>query len=234
MRHLGGTSMSRFTAALLAVAASVSSSSWAEKPPRPPPIDPNPTGQPRTIVRVETWGSITDVAAGTRSVGDRVHYVMRIDTGLSPPDREDDADRADYVWNTECERNCPPDIDALSFVATAGAPVNLAGPSFDRVLLRDHVADPRNPGGTLDIFDVSDQEFAQWDGLGGYFTAEVGVRSAVDFIAGDWLAQSFELDGAKDPSLEANAGVSSFLGGVFDAFNYALDRIRVSSHVCRM
>jgi hypothetical protein len=135
----------------------------------------------------------------------------------------------EYSVNQECERNCLPERTEPSGFVTSPGIRDLGGAVYDQVLVIDRALDPSHEF-TLDEYDVRDYEIAP--DFRGASQLRINVGSAVDFIMGESLVQSFDLRPAESGGA-AGGTFESFLDDVASGFSFVIDRIRATPRVCR-
>jgi hypothetical protein len=189
------------------------------------------TTEPRIVIDLEYWGTVTQVDQGPGRVGDPVHGTMRIDTRLAPADAAFTYPEwvGEYSVNQECERNCLPERTEPSAFVTSPGIKDLGGAVYDNVLVIDKALDPVHEW-DFDEYSVRDYEIAT--NFRGASQLRIDVASAVDFIMGESLVQSFDLQPAESGG-SAGGVFESFLDGVASSFSFAIDRIRATPRVCR-
>jgi hypothetical protein len=185
------------------------------------------------ILTIEYWGTVDHVTRGSANVGDAVHGTMVVHSAFAPPDlRATNPNEGDYLWNSPCDRQCPPRIPAPSGFVTNDRS-SFKGTSDDEVLVIDRDKDP----GRADWFLVADRESTvHGSGVGAYsdtHSVAVQIGSTVDFIMGEGLLQSFDL--------RPDASTIARQGGIFDqvhgviqnSLTFVVERLRVTPKVCR-
>jgi hypothetical protein len=183
------------------------------------------------VIDLEYWGAITQVDQGPARVGDPVHGTMRIDTRVAPQDAAfiHPPWVGEYSVNQECDRNCLPERKEPSRFVTSPGITDRGGAVYDNVVVIDSALDPLHEF-TRDEYSVRDYEIAT--NFRGASRLQISVSSAVDFVMGEGLVQSFDLRPAESGGA-AGGTFESFLDGVGAGFSFVIDRIRATPHVCR-
>jgi hypothetical protein len=187
-------------------------------------------GPPKGVVDVEYWGSIDSISFGEGlSIGEPMRGTFRIDPSLAPKDRAPSSHEGNYIWNAQCDFDCPPHFDGPSFVTNDRQ--RMRGISDDHGFVID--AFPAS-GGQWDTFGIENVEYLQNPNqtYQAYEFFDLTVFSPSNFIIGDDLAQRFDIRPAETGG-HGFATIREFVGEVNRLFTLTIDRVRVTPRACR-
>jgi len=193
-----------------------------------------PSSEAVDVIDIEYWGTVTEaIRTPERSIGDFIYGRMRIDTRVPVSDGEWFLPHwaGEYDVYPGCSRTCPrPSSERSGFVTSPGI-TDRGGGVFDRVWVIDSDVDP-SAGFPSDTFVVRDWEQSNQGPPYDFDSLSIEVSSPVNFIMGNSLVQSFDLE-LEESGGTATGESQSVRNGLGSLFSFVIDRIRATPRVCR-